>query len=246
MYQQQILVVDDDRAVLEMVKADLCRERFAVRTATSVPEAMERLCHAHPPDAMILDISLEPGRSAPGFPQRGESEAIPDDGLGLLRWLRRQADTPVIILSGTDAESVKVLAFELGADDYVTKPFGARELAARLRAVLRRAGPAGHAALHFGPLEIDPSRHAVLMDGEPVELTHAELGILHSLARARGRVLTRAQLLDMVIGHQRWEAERSVDVHIRRLRKKLESDPGAPAIILTVRGVGYRFGLSQT
>ncbi len=152
------------------------------------------------------------------------------------------------MLSGTDAESVKVLALNLGADDYVTKPFGAHELAARVRAVLRRITPATEDVLHVrlarptATLEIDPARHTVLMDGEPVRLTHAEFGILNSLAQARGRVLTRVQLLDAVFGAERWVAERTIDVHVRRLRQKLESDPGAPEIILTVRGAGYRFG----
>ncbi len=238
MQQQEVLVVDDDRSVLETIKGDLRRERFAVRTAASVPEAIERLSHPLP-DAMVLDISL--GREP-------SSSGLPDDGLELLRWLRRRADLPVIMLSGTDAESVKVLALNLGADDYVTKPFGGHELAARLRAVLRRAAPAGAGAdpgvLRFGSLEIDPSRHTVLLGGEPVRLTYMELEILKALALARGRVLTRGQLLDAVFGAERWIQERTVDVHVRRLREKLETDPSSPEIILTVRGMGYCFGLS--
>ncbi len=248
MSMREILVVDDDRSLLEFIKADLGRERFAVGTAASVPEAMERLRRCPYPDAMILDISLEPELSAGEVPQ---SKAVPDDGLELLRWLRRDADLPVIMLSGTDAESVKVLAFELGADDYVTKPFGGRELAARVRAVLRRIAPEVEDVLRFrspGPrpraLLIDPSRHEVHLDGEPIPLTHAELGILTALARAHGRVLSRVQLLDAVFGVERWVAERTIDVHVRRLRQKLEDDPGAPEIVLTVRGAGYRFGLA--
>ncbi len=242
MSQPEILVVDDDRSLLETVKVDLGRERFAVRTAASVSEAIEQLRQPPHPDAMVLDISLElePEPSAP------------NDGLGLLRWLRREADFPVIMLSGTDAENVKVLALDLGADDYVTKPFGGRELAARVRAVLRRVAPAAEDAMRVRSprrgtsgttLEIDPSRHTVLMDGEPVRLTHAEFGILTALARARGRVLTRVQLLDAAFGTERWVADRTIDVHVRRLRQKLESDPAAPEIILTVRGTGYRFGM---
>ncbi len=256
MSQQEILVVDDDRSLLEIVKADLGRERYAVRTAASVPEAMERLRHPPHPDVMILDISLAPEPSAAGSSRRATNEktswrtngSIPEDGLGLLRWLRRETDFPVIMLSGTHAESVKVLAFNLGADDYVTKPFGALELAARVRAVLRRAAPAAEDALCFrsplgAVLEIDPSRHTVLKDGQPVMLTHAEFGIVNSLAQARGRVLTRAQLLDAAFGTGHWVTERTIDVHVRRLREKVESDPGAPEIVLTVRGSGYRFGL---
>ena len=142
MQQQEILVVDDDRSVLETIKGDLARERFAVRTAASVPEAIERL-KPPLPDAMVLDISFGSESPSPG---------LPDDGLDLLRWLRRRADLPVIMLSGTHAESVKVLAFQLGADDYVTKPFGGQELAARVRAVLRRVsrGSAAEEILRFG------------------------------------------------------------------------------------------------
>ena len=275
MKPQEILVVDDDRSLLEMVKAALGQERFAVCTAASVPEAVERLLQSPRPAAMILDISLEPsdpegrlgetnrplppgathgavplGGSNRASSSRGGRAAVPDDGLELLRWLRRQTDLPVIMLSGTDAESIKVLALELGADDYVTKPVGGRELAARIRAVLRRAAPETEAVLRFrlpggtgSTLEIDSPRHAVLIDGEPVRLTHAEFGVLTTLAQARGRVLTRVQLLDAAFGAGRWIAERTIDVHVRRLRQKLESDPGTPEIILTVRGAGYRFGL---
>ena len=243
MSPQEVLIVDDDRSLLEMMKSDLSREQFAVQTATSVPEAIERLHHTPHPDAMILDISLEPEPTAPG---------LPDDGLGLLRWLRRDTDFPVIMLSGTDAESVKVLALDLGADDYVTKPFGGRELAARLRAVLRRVTPQPEGVLRFrsaagtGPtLTIDPARHSVEVDDQPVKLTHAELGILQALAQAHGRVLTRPQLLDAALGIGRWVSERTIDVHVRRLREKIEDDPGNPEIVLTVRGLGYRFGLSS-
>ncbi len=250
MSQQEILIVDDDRSLLEIVKAELGRERFVVWTAASVTAAIERLRRLPRPDAMILDISLEPEPAPPGRPRKGASQAMPGDGLGLLRWLRRDAANlpPVIMLSGTDAENVKVMALDLGADDYVTKPFGVRELAARVRAVLRRIAPAAEETLSFrtlhgATLEIDAPRHMVRIDGESTDLTHAELGILTSLAHARGRVLTRAQLLDAVFGSGRWAAERTIDVHVRRLRQKVEPDPGTPEIVLTVRGAGYRFGL---
>lgn len=241
MSSQEVLIVDDDRSLLEMMRGDLSRERFAVQTATSVPEAMERLNQAPHPDAMVLDICLEPEPTAPG---------LPDDGIGLLQWLRRETDFPIIMLSGTDAESIKVLALDLGADDYVTKPFGGRELAARLRAVLRRVTPETESILRFRSaagdhirLMIDPARHAVRIHGQAVRLTHAELGILNTLAAARGRVLSRPQLLDAALGTGRWVSDRTIDVHIRRLREKIEDDPSAPEIVLTVRGLGYRFGL---
>ncbi len=253
MNPREILIVDDDRSLLEQVKGELGMEQFAVRTACNVPEAMDRLRQAPHPDVMILDISLAPGPAASGFSPSGANGDLPGDGLGLLRLLRRDTDLPVIMLSGTRAESIKVLALDLGADDYVTKPFGGRELAARVRAVLRRAAPAAEEALRFklpgftgdgqATLLIDPARHTVLVDAEPVTLTRTEFGILSSLARAHGRVLTRSQLLDMALGTGHWVSERTVDVHVRRLREKLEPDPGAPEIVLTVRGFGYRFGL---
>ncbi len=231
----EILVVDDDPSVLNQVKEDLAGQRFAVRTAVSVFEAVSRLNHKPSPEAMILDISLRRDVSAPG---------LPEDGLGLLKWVRSELDLPVIMLSATRAESVKILALNWGADDYVTKPFSPQELTARLRAVLRRGRPAedAPASLQIGPLVIDPNRHEVRRDGEPVDLTHREMRVLEALARARGRVLSRSQILDAAWGVGHYSEERTVDVHVRHLREKLESDPGRPEIIVTVRGVGYRCG----
>lgn len=236
MVQQEVLVVDDDLSVLNRVKDDLAGQRFAVRTAVSVLEAVHRLGHKPSPEAVILDISLGRDYSGPG---------LPEDGLGLLKWVRKDLDIPVIMLSATHAESVKILALNWGADDYVTKPFSPQELTARVKAILRRRGSSERSPRSFrvGSLLIDPNRHAVSRGDVPVELTHRELRVLEALARAKGRVLTRAQILDAAWGHGYYSEERTVDVHIRHLREKLESDPGRPELILTVRGVGYRCGL---
>ncbi len=238
MSQPEILVVDDDPSVLNQVKLDLAGQRFAVRTAVSVLEAMHRLNHRPSPEAMILDISLGRDYSAPG---------LPEDGLGLLKWVRQELDMPVIMLSATRAESVKILALNWGADDYVTKPFSPQELTARVKAILRRGKAAEDEAdsLRLGPLAIDTNRHQIRRDGEPVDLTHREFRVLEALARAKGRVLSRSQILDAAWGIGHYSEERTVDVHIRHLREKLEADPAKPEIILTVRGVGYRCGLTE-
>ncbi len=237
MSQPEILVVDDDPSVLNQVKCDLAGQRFAVRTAVSVLEAVHRLNHRPSPEAMILDISLGRDYSAPG---------LPEDGLGLLKWVRQELDMPVIMLSATRAESVKILALNWGADDYVTKPFSPQELTARVKAILRRGKPAEDEAdsLRLGHLSIDSNRHEVSRDGLPVDLTHREFRVLEALARAKGRVLSRSQILDAAWGIGHYSEERTVDVHVRHLREKLETDPSKPEIILTVRGVGYRCGLN--
>lgn len=238
MTQPEILVVDDDASVLNQVKSDLAGQRFAVRTAVSVLEAMHRLNHRPSPEAMILDISLGGDFSAPG---------LPEDGLSLLKWVRRELDLPVIMLSATRAESVKILALNWGADDYVTKPFSPQELTARLKAVLRRGKGSGAESdcLRLGPLLIDLNRHEVSRDGELADLTHREFRVLEALTQAKGRVLSRSQILDAAWGVGHYSEERTVDVHVRHLREKLETDPSKPEIILTVRGVGYRSGLSS-
>ena len=236
MTQPEILVVDDDPSVLNQVKSDLAGQRFAVRTAVSVLEAMHRLNHPPSPEAMILDISLGRDHSAPG---------LPEDGLGLLKWVRQELDLPVIMLSATRAESVKILALNWGADDYVTKPFSPRELTARVMAILRRGNCEKRSdRLRLGPLTIDTKRYEVTRDDHLIDLTHREFRLLEALARARGRVLSRSQILDAAWGVGHYSEERTVDVHVRHLREKLEADPSRPEIILTVRGVGYRCGLS--
>lgn len=239
MHQDEILVVDDDTSVLEQVREELAQERFAVETAVSIPQAIERLAQDPMPDAMVLDISLGGAATAPD---------LPDDGLGLLKWVRKAVDIPIIMLSATQAEIVKVMALNMGADDYVTKPFSPQELAARLKAVLRRGGSAQSTTgpLKCGPLRIDSTRHEVYKDGTLVDLTLREFRVLETLAQAAGRVLTRAQIMDAAWGPGHYSVERTIDVHVRHLREKLEADPSRPEIILTVRGVGYRFGLTES
>jgi two-component system, OmpR family, alkaline phosphatase synthesis response regulator PhoP len=237
MSQPEILVVDDDPSVLERVERELTDQRFAVATAATVLEAMRRLNRQPSPAAMILDIFLD---------RHAATAGLPEDGLALLKWVRRKLDLPIIMLSAIGAESVKVLSLNWGADDYVTKPFSVRELAARVNAILRRRGTAEPASevLRLGPVVIDRGSHQVSRDGEPVELTHRELRVLEALAQAGGKVLSRAQILDVAWGVGHHSERRTVDVHIRHLRKKLEADPSNPRIILTVRGAGYRCGLA--
>ncbi len=237
MNPQNVLIVDDDPSILDHLGASLAGSGFAVQTAGDAERAYRQL-HSHEPDALVLDISLG---------QSFVSGTFVDDGLSLLRLLRSETDVPVIMLSATTADTVKILALELGADDYVTKPCSAGELSARLRAVLRRGGrgrqgtsPGG--GLNFGRLAIDPATHEVRLGGRPVELTLTEFRMLEALARAHGRVLTRRQLLEAAHGAEHYGDHRAVDVHIRHLRQKLEDDPGKPEMLLTVRGVGYRFG----
>ena len=237
MSQPEILVVDDDPAVLERVRRELTNQRFTVTTAASVLEAMRRLNRRPSPAAMILDIFLD---------RQPASSGLPEDGLALLKWVRRKLDLPIIMLSAIGAESVKILALNWGADDYVTKPFSALELAARVHAVLRRrrttAEPASE-VFRLGTVVIDCDRHQVSRDGAPVDVTHRELRVLEALARAGGKVLSRAEILDAAWGLGHHSEKRTVDVHIRHLRTKLEADPSRPEIILTVRGVGYRCGV---
>ena len=237
MHRRRILLVDDDRAVLDQARPGLEEEGFVVSSAVSISEAMSRLSRTPVPDAVILDISLD---------RKLRGSGLPEDGLELLKWIREGIDVPVVMLSAMHAESVKVLALNLGADDYVTKPFSPQELAARIQAVLRRVKSTDSAAselLDFGALVIDAARYAVFRDEEALELTLREFRVLEILARAQGKVLTRRAIMDAAWGRDHHAVERTVDVHVRHLREKLETDPAKPAIILTVRGVGYRFGL---
>ncbi len=231
MQQDEILVVDDDTSVLDQVRGELVQEQFAVQTATCIPQAIERLAQDPLPNAMVLDISLGGSATEPD---------LPDDGLALLKWVRAAVDIPIIMLSATQAEIVKVMALNMGADDYVTKPFSAHELAARLKAVLRRgsSAQASQGPLEHGPLRIDSTRHEVFRDGALVDLTLREFRVLEALASAEGRVLSRAQIMDAAWGPGHYSVERTIDVHVRHLREKLEADPSRPEIILTVRGRG--------
>ena len=225
-----VLVVDDEQRLRDLVRGYLEHEGFAVLAAADGQAALE-LARQHAPDVVVLDLML------PGL-----------DGLEVCRRLRTFSDAYVIMLTAKAEEIDRIIGLEVGADDYVTKPFSPRELIARVRALLRR--PRRGAALtpalttlpqRFGPLTIDQERHEVLVHGQPLGLTALEYALLTTLAAHPGRVLTRDQLLEQVWGGNYFGDDHVVDVHIANLRKKLGDDPAAPAYIETVRGAGYRF-----
>lgn len=225
-----VLVVDDEEAIRELVRFNLERAGFRVAVAADGAEALAQAARLRP-DLVILDVML------------------PDaDGFALYGQLARTAAAPVIFLTARDEETDRVVGLELGADDYVTKPFSPRELVARVRAVLRRQERRGASAagdtpevIRAGALTIDLARHEVRRGETVVPLTPREFDLLACLARNAGRVLTRGQILDQVWGENFYGDDRIVDVHIRHLREKLEPDAGEPRHIKTVRGVGYRF-----
>ena len=220
-----ILVVDDKRELRNMVKAYLTQEGFQVTTAGDGREAIFAAREANP-DLIVLDLMM---------PDMG--------GYEFLRVWSREADTPVIILTAKLDEQDKVLGLELGADDYVTKPFSLRELTARIRAVLRRLEKAQTTAdvLTIGDIRLDSARHTVTIQDERVDLTPTEFGLLQAFMRAPGRVFSRLDLLESLQGDAYEGYERTIDVHIRNLRTKIEPNPKSPVYIETVYGVGYRF-----
>jgi len=222
---RRILVVDDDAALRELVHRALEPEGFRVEEAENGAGGLAAV-RARPPEAVILDLGL-PGMS----------------GLEVLVEIRRASVVPVLVLSGRADESDRVSALEVGADDYVVKPFYARELAARVRALLRRAGTdSSHERLAFPDLTIDPATREVTVRGEAVELTAKEFDLLAHLATPPHRVFTREELLRAVWNSSaEWQDPDTVTEHIRRVRQKVEPDPAAPTWIRTVRGVGYRF-----
>ena len=220
-----VLILEDDRGIADSVAYTLKQEGFSVLVAYDGQSGLDRFL-ADDPDLVLLDLML------PGL-----------HGFDVLRAMRHHRNVPVIMLTARAEESDRVSGIELGADDYIVKPFSMRELVARVRMVLRRSRPEEVAAdevLTLGDLTIDPSRHAVTIRGEEVALTPKEFGLLEYLARNRGRVLTRAAILEAVWGSDAFLDEHTVDVHIRWLRQKLEQDPGSPEILVTVRGVGYK------
>ncbi len=227
---EKVLVVDDEKDLAELLDYNLKKEGYAVLCAGDGLEAL-RLVQSEAPDLVVLDIML------PGM-----------QGLEVLKALKKKPGTqaiPVILLTAKSEELDKVLGLELGADDYVTKPFSPRELVARVKAVLRRVSSAGkpgeEKSIVIGRLRIDLPRHKVYLGDEPVELSITEFKLLKFLAGNRGRVITRESLLDNVWGHDAFVEPRTVDVHVRRLRAKIEDDPENPVYIKTVRGVGYTF-----
>ncbi len=220
-----MLVVDDEPMVREVVAEYLRRDGMEVCELDDGTVALEWL-QDHRPDLVVLDIML------PGT-----------DGLAVLRRLRAAGDIPVILLTARTEELDRVLGLELGADDYVVKPFSPRELTARVRTVLRRAAPvADGEVLDFGGLRIDPRAREVLVDGRPVALTAKEFDLLHALAASPRQVFSRRQLLSRVWDSApEYQDPATVTVHVGRLRQKLEPDPDEPRWIRTARGVGYRF-----
>jgi DNA-binding response OmpR family regulator len=220
-----ILVVDDKRELRVMVKTYLEEEGFRVIVASDGQEALYVARHEKP-DLIILDLMM---------PQMG--------GYDFLRAHRREADTPIIILTARLEEGDKVLGLELGADDFVTKPFSMRELTARVRAVLRRTGreQADAEVLRSADITLDRRRRVVTAAGRPVDLTPSEFDLLAAFLAAPGRAYTRAELLERLQGDAYDGYERTIDVHIRNLRIKIEPDPSKPRYIETVYGVGYRF-----
>jgi len=219
----QILIVDDEPKIVRLVHDFLSAAGFGVATARSGEEALMRV-RTDPPDLVILDLGL------PGL-----------DGLDVTRSLRRAGDLPIIMLTARDDETDKLVGLELGADDYVTKPFSPRELVARVRAVLRRhAGSGETERLRAGDVALDLPRMRVTRGAEPIDLTATEFTLLAAMARQPGRVFTRSQLLDAIHGVAFESYERAIDAHVKNIRRKLEPDPRAPRYLLTVYGVGYR------
>jgi len=222
-----ILLVEDEDSVQKLLAYPLEREGFRVLQARDGEEALERFAAEHV-DLVVLDLML---------PKL--------DGLEVCKRLRAQSEVPIIMLTARDDELDKVLGLELGADDYITKPFSIREFRSRVRALLRRASaprPAQDAeVIAADGLRIDLARRSVEVRGEPVQLTYVEFELLGTLASNPGRVYSRRMLLEALWGGADYREPRTIDVHVRHLREKLERDPGEPEYILTVRGVGYRF-----
>lgn len=224
-----ILVVDDEQTLRETLEYNLKREGHAVITAKNGDEAVA-LARSENPDLIVLDVLL------PGI-----------DGLEVCRILRREMNTPILMLTAKAEEIDRVVGLEIGADDYLTKPFSLRELLARVRASLRRTQmlhptePADSERLTIGSIVIDLGRHEVRVDDREVALKPKEFELLAFLMRNRGRVMTRDVLLENLWGYAYDGGTRTVDVHIRGLREKIEADPSNPTWIETVRGVGYRF-----
>ena len=223
-----ILLVDDEESIQKLLTYPLEREGYRVVQARDGEEALLQFA-AQEVDLVVLDVMLPKV-----------------DGLEVCRRLRTSSAVPIIMLTARDDEVDKVLGLELGADDYITKPFSIREFRSRIRAVLRRATqlpaqPLGERPIELGELTIDPAKRSVLLEGEPVALTYVEFEVLRTLATHRGRVYSRRALLEAVWGGSAYREPRTIDVHIRHLREKLEQDPADPRLILTVRGAGYCF-----
>jgi two-component system response regulator RegX3 len=227
----RVLVVEDEESFSDALSYMLRKEGFEVSIAATGPDALDAFDRSGA-DLVLLDLML-PGLS----------------GTEVCRSLRQRSKVPVIMLTAKDSEIDKVVGLELGADDYVTKPFSSRELVARIRAVLRRQGDVVEeletAVLAVGPVRMDVDRHVVAVRGEQVQLPLKEFELLEVLLRNAGRVLTRGQLIDRVWGADYVGDTKTLDVHVKRLRAKIEADPSNPRCILTVRGLGYKFDATE-
>ncbi len=222
---ETILIVEDDPNLLEALKYNVLKEGYRALTASDGAEALD-IARKENPDLVLLDVML-PTMS----------------GFEVCRILRKESHVPILMLTARDDEVDKVVGLDLGADDYITKPFGMRELLARIRATLRRSGiqAAGReASLEFGDVRIDTSRHVMAKAGREIEMTPKEFDLLVFLTTNRGIVFSRDQLLEKVWGYDYAGDTRTVDVHIRWLREKTEDNPEKPAHLITVRGVGYK------
>lgn len=228
---ERVLVVEDDPRLAEMLSEYLGQAGFRITVAPAGAAALRQLAAEASYDAVVLDLML------------------PDmDGLDVCREIRARSDTPVLMLTARGDAIDRIIGLELGADDYLPKPFEPRELLARLRAILRRRAFAGAAAqplLHFGRLDIDTAARAVLLDGVRRELTSYQFELLLVLAQNAGRVLSREALMDRVKGAHLEAFDRSIDVHVSRIRAAIEDDPKKPRRVITVRGAGYVFAKAQ-
>jgi two-component system response regulator RegX3 len=221
-----VLVVEDEESFSDALSYMLRKEGFEVEVAPTGPAALEEFDRSGA-DLVLLDLML------PGLP-----------GTEVCRTLRQRSSVPVIMLTAKDSEVDKVVGLELGADDYVTKPFSSRELLARIRAVLRRRGEPDDlmpATLEAGPVRMDVERHVVSVGGHQIQLPLKEFELLEMLLRNAGRVLTRMQLIDRIWGADYVGDTKTLDVHVKRLRSKIEPDPSSPRHLVTVRGLGYKF-----
>ncbi len=223
--QRTVLIVEDDPNTAELVATYLQRENFVALVEHDGARGLQ-LARERQPDLLILDVML------PGL-----------DGLEICRRLRSESQVPILLLTAREEELDRVLGFSLGADDYVVKPFSPRELVERVKAILRRVSPAPAVSqvLQHADLRLDTEKHKVSRAGQPINLTTSEYKLLQTLMAAPGRVFSRSELLRHFYDHEEAVVDRVIDVHINKLRQKIEPDPGHPVFIETVRGFGYRF-----
>jgi two-component system, OmpR family, response regulator RegX3 len=220
----RVLVVEDEEAISEPLAEHLVREGFDVEVAGTIADASDAY-RGRSPDLILLDVMLPDG-----------------DGRDLCREIRRSSDVPIIMLTARGEEIDRIVGLELGADDYVVKPFSAGELVARMRAILRRGrSTARNGPIAIGPITLDPGSRTVMNDGHLIELAAKEFDLLHMLMANAGTVLKREEIMDEVWDPHWFGPTKTLDVHISWLRKKLEADPSNPRLITTVRGVGFRF-----